>query len=374
MNLDTDLHVLLKGSFTKYSQSQGWLGWHYYNPFSMNHEYSYTNIILKKIVGDPYFEWYGPREISRSNSFGKTQLCDNGDGGFDVHAFEKLTTIEVEEGVFNFGDDKRKYSIVNNVVTSNPLTDCNQVMIANFWIVVDNPNNSKLYTLTDDILFGGCMWKVQYKSTDIENDINVLAHVFQVDGVSYKNGKIYIPMILPYNCLILNNMKINSGISVYKNGTRVNFEVWANVGCPRIYRNCLNRDILHHYQIFHLILHDKCKLSSVNHDISSMCHQYPEECSVIIFKNISRENVLSIKLYNMSFEENNIEWIGNSAIYWINKSFLLPNHMHKNLNFRKHKRKIIIDNTYSKEQDIEISFIRTHVIRALYSQQHPLLQ
>ena len=74
----------------------------------------------------------------------------------------------------------------------------------------------------------------------------------------------------------------------------------------------------------------------------------------------------NLKEYNSNHD---IEWIGNSAIYWINKSFLFPNKMHKNINFKMLKSKIMIDNTYPKEQDIELIFLSTSVLRSLNSEQ-----
>ena len=199
-----------------------------YTPYNVGYEIMYTNIILRRIIGDNNFIWCknDKNDKKYTNSFGKTQYFNNNKYAFEKIQCEKTTTRRGKT------DGKREFSIINRIQTPMGLIPREYIAVSNIWIVINNPNDSKLCDLIDDITFESfelCITYKKYLSANIENEVNLLAYMFQVDGISYRNNKIYIPLILPHNCFIFNNVICDSTISVLKNGNNVEFETWGGL-------------------------------------------------------------------------------------------------------------------------------------------------
>ena len=327
-----------------------------YIPYNVvRYEIVYTNIILRKIIGDNTFIWCkNDNDKKYSNSFGKTQFFNNNKYTFEKIHCEKTVTRQLRVG------ENREYSIINRIKTRMCLIPPENIAISNIWIVINNPNDSKLCNLIDDITLESWFKYKQYLSMDIENEINLLAYMFCIDGIRYRNNKIYIPLILPYNCFIFNNVEHDSMISVVKNGINVEFEAWGNITDSRTlpvkYRG------RHHYMDFVSVFYEtqyRKNGISISSNKIEVCFRHPTYAIYIM--NISKEKVKYIKLFLSNTEYNgfkeypsDIEWVGNNAIFWINRLFLLKNELHNNINFDRFYSHLIIDNEYYETQNIEI--------------------
>lgn len=342
-----------------------------YTPYNINKEIVYTNIILQKIIGDIHFEY--SKKINNKNSFGEAQYYNN-----KKFSFEK---IEINNKWIN---------IIKNTPYEN-------AGITNLWIVIDNPTNLKLNDLVDNIrlCYGGMLYQ-SYCTSDIENEINILSYIFNVTTIKYENKKIYIPLIIPYNSIILNNGYYAAEILVTKNnidGTR------TNVICE-IYGNIIDTNVIYELENTQTNREDvklfsgakekaEGNTNNVTHNFSSIFYQTQFICENIItinknnvklyflhptyvlyIMNISKEYVTSIKLFintnvNDYFEYklNDIEWFDNHAIIWFNRKFLLVDELNTNLNFSCCIRPyLIIENTYYDDHKIEIIALNFNVM------------
>ena len=341
-----------------------------YIPYNVGYEIIYTNIILRKIIGDNTFIWCknDKNDKKYSNSFGKTQYFNNNKYTFEKIHCEKTTTRQFWEN-----RDGREFSIINRIQTPMGLIPREYIAISNIWIVINNPNNSKLCALIDDITFETSFTYKQYSSMDIENEINLLAYMFCIDGISYRNNKIYIPLILPYNCFIFNNVEHDSMISVVKNGINVEFEAWGNITDSRtlpLKKRWWNHMDMDYVSVFYETQYREMGISVSSNKIEV---RFRHPTYAIYIMNISKEKVKYIKLFLSNTEYNDfkeypsdIEWIGNTAIFWINRLFLLKNELHNNINFDRFYSHLIIDNEYYETQNIEVVALNFTTIKYEY--------
>ena len=313
-----------------------------YTPHNINKEIVYTNIILQKIIGDIYFKYC--KETNNKNSFGEAQYYNN-----KKFSFEK---IEINNKWIN---------IIKNTPYEN-------AGITNLWIVIDNPTNLKLNDLVDNIRFcyGGMLYQ-SFCTSNIENEINILSYIFNVATIKYENNKIYIPLIIPYNSIILNNSYHAAEILVTKNNID---GIPTNVICE-VYGNIIDTNVIPKLENSNNVTH--C-FSSIFYQTQFICENiitinknnvklyFLQPTYVLYIMNISKKYVKSIKLFintNVSdyfeYKLDDIEWFDNHAIIWFNRKFLLVDELNTNLNFSCCIRPyLIIENTYYDDHKIEI--------------------
>lgn len=205
------------------------------------------------------------------------------------------------------------------------------------------------------------------------------------DGISYQNNNIYIPLILPYNCFIFNDVEYDSMISVVKNGINVEFEVWGNITDSRTLPLKNRRWHQHHNMDFVSVFYEtQYKKAGISISSKKIEVNFRHPTYAIYIMNISKEKVKYIKLFlsitqyssnstngifdSYDFKEypSDIEWVGGNAIFWINRLFLLKNKLHNNINFDRFFCHLIIDNEYYETQNIEIVALNFTTIKYEY--------
>jgi hypothetical protein len=333
----------------------------FYKPYNINKEIVYANIILQKIVGDKHFIYDNPK--SYNNKFGEAHYYNN--------------------NKFNFEKIGLNSSWIN--IIPKCTYPYENIAITNLWIVIDNPSNLKLTDLVTTIRFqyGGMLYqKFGTSASNIENEINILAYMFNIDGIKYENNKIYVPSVVFHNVLIFNNTYHQFNIEVIKHnsdGSRTNLtcEVYGNICDANAIPELENTDNLTHNCSFvfyktHFIEDDYIS-SEANKIILNFIHP----TYAIYIMNVSKEFVKSIKLFintyisynnygpDYEYKLNDIEWFNNHVIIWFNRNFLLLNELNTNINFSCCARPyIIIENTYH-DHKIEIVALRFEEIRNL---------
>jgi hypothetical protein len=333
-----------------------------YKPYDKNNiDILYTNIILKKIIREECFIWFKPKKYS--NSFGGEQYYRNHKFNFEKLPFQSETFNPV-----NFYHCKT----INRIQKTASISYEN-LALTNIWVVIDNPMNLKLNVLVDTLSLGNNFYYQKYQSNDIESEINILASIFKVDGIQYKNNKILIPFILPYNGFILNDIPDEVTVNIKKkNNIVIDFTVYANICNTNVFPLLSNTTNLTHkfafvtYQTQYTgteqILTNKNKINlNFNHPVY-----------VIYIMNISKEKVESIKLLlkpnrneiYIEYKLNDIEWFDNYAIIWFNRNFLDIKELNNNtINCSMfHRIQLIIENSYVIEQDINIVAVNVNSI------------
>lgn len=319
----------------------------FYKPYNINKEIVYTNTILQKIVGDKYFLYDNPKSY-KSNKFGKAQYYNN-----NKFNFEKIGLNDKWINII----PKDRYPYEN-------------IAITNLWIVIDNPSNMKLNDLVNNIRFqyGGRLFQ-KYNTFDIENEINILAYMYNLDGIEYKNNKIYVPLIMFHNVFIFNNIYHQVRIEVIKHnidGSRTNVlcDVYGNICDANAIPELKNTNNLTHNCSFIFY-----KTTCVGEDyistfINKIILNFMHPTYALYILNISKKFVKSIKLFmsnhtiisnDSEYKLNDIEWFNNHAIIWFNRKFLLVNELNNSINFSCYTRpNLIIENTYTDNHKIEI--------------------
>jgi len=317
-----------------------------YRPHNVLSDALYTNIILRKLLGDDCFEWCDPKTYT--NSFGKTQYytsyrCD----GLDkcVSRFAKIPVAmdgsinRIPEGLFPFKN----------------------IGITNIWIRVYNPER----LLLDDIfahiriVYGGVT--LQGYSEDIESHINTMAHILRVDGISYKGDYIYVPLLCPHNSFILNYIIHSASIHVIDLGGRTSdFEVYGNICDMQTFAITSKTNNMTHD--FNSIFYD-CDFNGDRAFSSSqnrirICNYHP--AYAVYITNISRDKVKSIRLLQrlritdteeneIEFKLDDIEWLGNIAIVWFNRNLTSLANVGTAFKFSRDTESFfVIENTYDK--------------------------
>jgi hypothetical protein len=258
--------------------------------------------------------------------------------------------------------------------------------ITNIWIVFENPNNLKLNNIVKNIrLECGGIYIHRFGTPDLENEINILAYIFRCDGIQYKNNKIYVPLIMPYNAFIFFGSYHNADIWIEYHDTiyNVSYKIYANIidktAFPKIKNtNCFTNKCEF---IFYQLQYTGSNNISYNHHKVRIHFGHPTY--VMYLMNISREYVKSIKLflnYYIDYTGNTqtdyyeytkftVEWFSNYAIIWLNKDFLMFEKLNENINFSVCANPyLLIENTYPNLQIIELLGIHfnTHLhIRGL---------
>jgi hypothetical protein len=307
-----------------------------------NREIKYVNAIMKKILQEPYFNWCD--EI-QSNAFGKSQYYKNHEFKFEKIPDRNNCINHIADGIFPYKN----------------------IGILNVWVVIVNPENLKLNQLVDNIelTIGGNLYH-RYKTKNIENEINILAYIFKVESIQYKDGKIYIPLILPYNNLLLNNIYHEIYIFLMYKTQHIKFEVWCNICDMNVFPQLSNTDNNNHEK-FSLISHQIqfTGTEKLTIYLNKIKLYFKYQSYGLYIMNISRENVNSIKLnlnshlngMQIEYELNDIEWFSNHVIIWFNRNFLLVNQSDNNINFTCCDAFLVIENKYTEEQNIDITSI-----------------
>lgn len=329
----------------------------FYQPYIIDKEILYTNIILKKILQEKYFEWCNQKIIT--NSFGEAQYYNN-----NKFNFEKIPICKTGCSNISINEIQKDTFPYKNIA------------ITNIWLVINNSNNLKLNNIIDKIRFvyGGMLFQ-NYSTNDIENEINILAYIFNVDGIKYKNNKIYIPLIIPYNSFILNNNNHNTKIILEKENQPIenDFEAWGNICNTNVFPQLEKTNNFTHNCnfIFYKTQFNGDELLQLTNNKIKIYFDSP--VYVLYIMNISKDYVKSIKLFidsyeneNLNYNEyklNDIEWFDNHVIIWINRNFLLLNELDNCINFSKCRDPyLIIENTYSKDTCIQIIAVSFQIL------------
>ena len=186
-----------------------------YYPIGFDKDIYYTNEVLRKVLRDPCYSWANPFCTSR-NSFDQPQY------------YRKQTFPFMLIGKKSDKINRWQYSGISGNPAQNSLSNtalskkqggfwCNGQTIAlmdfpfkklaftNLWIVIDNPQQLQLRDLVQTIEFDiGGIRQQNYCCYDLENQINILSYIFGVDGIKYELDRIYVPLVVPFNILVLN--------------------------------------------------------------------------------------------------------------------------------------------------------------------------
>lgn len=360
----------------------------HYQPHNVDRDAIYTNLIAKKVLGDAFFSWADARHYR--NSFGHAQHCNGHQCSFEhiltkTKPFEDFNTIPVNlHGIAPRSNQLKSFPKGKECSLDN-------VAFTNLWLVIDNPQNVQLRDLVDTIEFesGGHRYQ-RYSTSDIELEINILAHIFRVDGVAYHPGKIHVPLVVPYNVFIFNNtyhgarirvlkrdIDVVSGAKVGEAATKV--DVYANVCNAHVLPQLASTTNMTHQCsfVFYRTQFTGPNQISVTQPTIRMFFLHPTYALYIM--NVSKEYVTSIRLYvdnciNPStlpcevdlsdfdrqlklyeYPLHDIEWHDNHAIVWFNRQFLTQETLHTNINFSccTHIH-LMMENTYAETHEIEI--------------------
>lgn len=94
-------------------------------------------------------------------------------------------------------------------------TPDDDTFVMNLWLEIDNPNDCSLNDLVAKIDMNCSNSPVErYGSSDLESEINTLCYLFKYECISYKDHKIYVPLVFPYNVPIFLNSHHTFSISV----------------------------------------------------------------------------------------------------------------------------------------------------------------
>jgi hypothetical protein len=214
------------------------------------------------------------------------------------------------------------------------------------------------------LIYGGSLYQ-QYCTNDIESEINILAYIFHVDGIKYKNNKIYIPLMVSFNnTLILNNTYHTLDILLgSKNRTNIDFEIYGNICDTNIFPQLSKTNNTNHdcqFVFYQTQFTGEDYLSMMTNNIRL---NFNHPTYVLYIMNISKKYINSIKLFidtndiadDIEYKLNDIEWFDNHAIIWLNRNFLLLNELNNGINFsRCNKAYLIIENTYLENNPIQL--------------------
>jgi hypothetical protein len=332
----------------------------FYKPYAIDKETLCVNVILRKILSEKHFEWCDPK--SYTNSFGKALYYNNNKFNFEKIPIDRSKILRTS-GIFSI--NIRHLEICINQIPNNIFSYKN-IAIINTWIVIDNPKNLKLNDIVDNIRleYGGLLYQ-KYCTTDIESEINILAYIFHVDGIKYKNNKIYIPLMISFNnTLILNNTYHTLNILLgSKNRTNIDFEIYGNICDTNIFPQLSKTNNINHDCQFTFYQTQFTGEDSLSMMTNKIILNFNHPTYVLYIMNISKKYINSIKLFidtidipdDIEYKLNDIEWFDNHAIIWLNRNFLLLNELNNGINFsRCNKAYLIIENTYSENNPIQL--------------------
>ena len=346
-----------------------------YYPLQFDMEVCYTNQVLSKILGDPCYSWTKPFSNSR-NSFGQPQYYREQKFPFMLIG-NKPDQINrwIAGGVWSedhrSSTSKSKGFWINNGKERHEarmVFPFKKLAFTNFWIAIDNPQQLKLRDLIQTIEFeNGGMRQQQYACYDIENQINILAYIFGVDGIKYDRDRIYIPLVVPFNVLIFNGTYHHAKIRCRSQDRWLtDFDIYANVCDVDAFPELAPTDEYTHKCNFVYYRTQFTGADIICKEKNKIRLNFMHPCYALYIMNVSKEYVTSIKLvldrYNIW--ENNVfyeymlddmEWFDNHVILWFNRKFKVFSEMNKNVNFSfSHKSHLIIENTYTEPHGIEI--------------------
>lgn len=365
-----------------------------YSPLMFDRDIFYTNKVLRKVLGDSCYSWANPFSNSR-NSFGKPQYyreqkfpfmpIGNKDEALQqltqpvTRSPNELVTCALRSGGVWLEDlctvrsstTKSEGFWSNNGKTNN--FPFKKLAFTNFWITIDNQQQLKLRDLIQSIEFeiGGILHQ-RYCCYDIENQINILAYIFGVDGIKYEDGRICIPLVIPFNVLILNGTYHQAKIRCMSNNRWLtDFQIYANVCNVDAFTELAPTDEFTHRCNFVYYRTQFTGNETIYKEIKKIRLNFMHPCYAIYIMNISKEYVTSIKLlwdhYSCPQERggqgavyyeyllDDIEWFSDHVILWFNRNFKVFTEMNKNFNFScSHGPHFIIDNTYTEPHEIEI--------------------
>jgi hypothetical protein len=317
-----------------------------------------TNLILKKIIQDPLFEWYSPKNIMTStNTFGKTQYINNGEFGFEEIHVTKKNTYRMSSFCFN------------------RIPERDNIAISNLWIVFDNPNLLKLKDFIEkiELSLSGTNCCLFHESEYIENEFSILSHLFSLDGIKYENNKIYVPIFISLNnAIFLNNIRQENRIYIgfKRHYSGMNYSVWGNICDMTKFSLSSNINIDLKSSDTNQNLYKFCSYFFRGQytgleKLSNLCNDFPlrfiHPTYLLYIMNVSKQNVKSMTLtltsestMEKNYELDDIEWFDNYAIVWFNRNFLKLEELNNSINFSHCLGRLTIYNSYLEIRDIEI--------------------
>ena len=327
-----------------------------YNPLRFDKDIYYTNKVLRKVLGDSCYSWANPFSNSR-NSFGKPQY-------YREQKFPFMLIGNKSDQINKWIGTSAGGVWLNNGKSKN--FPFKKLAFTNFWIAIDNPQQLKLRDLIQTIEFeNGGIRQQHYCCYDIENQINILAYIFGVDGIKYEDGRIYIPLVVPFNVLILNGTYHHAKIRCMSNNKWLtDFKIYANVCDVDAFTELAPTDEFTHKCNFVYYRTQFTGTETICKEKNTIRLNFMHPCYAIYIMNISKEYVTSIKLLWDHYSEqgvyheyflDDIEWFSDHVILWFNRNFKVFSEMNKNFNFSCSPRpNLIIENTYTEPHEIEI--------------------
>ena len=338
-----------------------------YVPKYVDTECELVNQIVGQIVNDPHFSWYESK-YNGLNCFGISPISAS-----NTVTFSKINTI------LNTNQRYNCRTLTTGTTRSESPDPLNSV-ITNLWIEIDNPTHVTLNELVSyiEMHYGGSRVEM-YRSNDIETEINVLCYLFKYEAISYKDGKIRIPLIFPYNVPIFLRSHHEFTITVYGQGTGETGGTEGTESSSRIHippdkiiynvYGCIHptsdfKSLEHTTSMTHNCISLFYEHQSTGENIIYPCDQnkptdirlhFNHPCYVLFVTGLRRDQIIDIQLvmktrigvvdYRSIYDENDItilpvreqEWIKERdrdvLILYFNKRFLEYDQIQDSVNF-----------------------------------------
>ena len=341
-----------------------------YVPKYVDAECKMVNQLVGRIVNDPYFSWYESkynerkirtgfaREDPSTYSVGLPE--EYGLNCFGIPPISNAVTFAKIDTIL----DTRSNQPYNVCVLTpgSTIPDPLNSVITNLWIELDNPTHATLNELVSyiEMHYGSNRVEI-YRSNDIETEINVLCYLFKYETITYKDGKIRIPLIFPYNVPIFLQSYHEFSITIYSKGTpdKITYNVYGCIHPTSEFTSLKHTTSMTHNCIS-LFYEHQCAgeymIQSCDQTNTNDFHLYfNHPCYVLFVTGLQRDKIIDIQLvmkarvgvvdYRSIYDENDItiipvqerEWIKEHdrdvLILYFNKRFLEYDQIQDSVNF-----------------------------------------
>ena len=352
-----------------------------YVPKYVDTECNMVNQIIGRIVNDPHFSWYESK-YNGLNCFGISPISAS-----NTVTFSKIDTI-----LDSLSNQRYNVCALTTGTTRSESPDPLNSVITNLWIELDNPTHVTLNELVSyiEMHYGSNRVEI-YRSNDIETEINVLCYLFKYEAITYKDGKIRIPLIFPYNVPIFLQSYHEFSITIYSKGTpdKITYNVY---GCihptseftslehtTSMTHNCISLFYEHQSTGEDIISADE----NTTHDIHL---HFNHPCYVLFVTGLRRDQIIDTQLvmkarvgvvdYRSIYDENDItilpvrerEWIKERdrdvLILYFNKRFLEYDQIQDSVNFSQIDHIYLrITNTIVEPMHVNIFAVNANIMR-----------